>query len=446
MLVGNQDRLRSQLHVGGNDSLSLWVFLDVVDHDLVAVGGKLEVGIGVDNALVAFDHVDGVPHADKVGIALDLGGVGQNTVVDEERLEEHWGHIEAEDSEDTAEDDEAAHQGLDDVVEEIGSGEGLVDVLVDTHGQDVVVTDIFEVVEAVLVDAAEVTVDELEGSLGVTVVDAVVVAAIARDDVDNVEGDLEQALAFGFVEEAVGVEGVAFVNAGVGQGGGQDLGAVEDQQRGQVEGQEEEGAVVELGEEDADVGVEANGFDDELLAIHLFTAEVLGVKDELHDQEGAEVVDGGQGDEGDPDIREDAGHVGDVTVMGSNVAATEGFLGRTGEHHHGVVNAFVKGIKSGHLGRPVGAHVHDLFLADGPDCNSKKWSKPNSDVVKVIQTEVGIAGEHRKDGNDHINGGTELDVTEILAGVAGVEILAEPFGKLEEILIPDLADVTGTQL
>jgi len=77
---------------------------------------------------------------------------------------------------------------------------------------------------------------------------------------------------------------------------------MENQKWAKMEAHEEERTVIEFGEEDGNVTVQADSFNDKLTSVHFFTLKKFNIKNKFHDEERSEIVDGWKSDKGNPDI------------------------------------------------------------------------------------------------------------------------------------------------
>jgi len=94
-----------------------------------------------------------------------------------------------------------------------------------------------------------------------------------------------------------------------------------------MEAQDIEGSQVDyLCEQGSEVGVQAEGFDHHLGSVELLLGAVFLVHKDGQNGPRTSVVHRGKGDEREPDIGEDSGNVGDISIVGGNVTSAVGLL------------------------------------------------------------------------------------------------------------------------
>jgi len=217
----------------------LWISLEVTRDLLVSsnllvliivINHSGEVSIGSGDVLVEVFDFKSVPHSNEGSGSLLLGGVHEESVVDEKRLKDVGEDRESEDGSGVSENSGGGDEHLDDLVVPFRRRDSFEEVFEHVHEHEVVVSNVLVLsvllsFQNVGVDELVVGVDNLEGQLGESVVDSVVVDGPVSEDSNDSDGGSKESVfsrdGVG-IEASVAVEGVSLVVSGVCEGSGGD--------------------------------------------------------------------------------------------------------------------------------------------------------------------------------------------------------------------------------
>jgi len=198
------------------------------------VGQTAQVSIWLLDVLDKVGKFQRFPQTDDGGTSLFLGGVEQDSVIDEKRLEGVGEHRESEDCSGIGQNSHDGDNSLNDVVVPSRCWNSVVNVLEDIEEHQVVVSHVLVLsalfsIQNVCVDEFIVRVHNIQRQLGEGVVDSVVVHSPVSNNSNNIDGSCKERSAGGkgvSVEASVAVERVSLVVSGVCEGGRGDYGTL----------------------------------------------------------------------------------------------------------------------------------------------------------------------------------------------------------------------------
>mmetsp|Transcript_366 Transcript_366/g.499 ORF Transcript_366/g.499 Transcript_366/m.499 type:complete len:208 (-) Transcript_366:936-1559(-) len=175
----------------------------------IVLKSEAEVSIWTSNVLLKVHQVKSFPQSHEGSTSFFLGAVEEDSVVNQDRLEEVREHGESENCSRVSNNGKNGNDGLDDVIVPSWGRDSSVQVSKDLHEHQLVVSDVLVVAfQNVLVDELVVLVDDLKRDLSKGVVDSVVVDSVVSKESNNSNGDSKEAVGWESIsiKDTIGVE------------------------------------------------------------------------------------------------------------------------------------------------------------------------------------------------------------------------------------------------